>query len=237
MIFQDPLGLSHLLLSSFGTHIKVDHLHRIPKDKTILVVSNHRSFMDAPLLMASLGQPIRFACHHYMSKVPGLREIVEALGCFSLDASNQSQQVFFKQATRFLQSQQLIGIFPEGSQSMVQPTLPHQTETFQRGFAHLAMRSLIPNLAILPVAIVSQKESVYPGIPLPLLHFFDPSEPLFDRLGWHPLIIYQKVKILMGHPFLITPRHQKQYRGSQCKEVVKQLTQYCQAEITHLLNQ
>jgi 1-acyl-sn-glycerol-3-phosphate acyltransferase len=237
MLFQNPLDLSKLLISSFGTHVKVDHLHRIPKDKTILVVSNHRSFMDAPLLMTSLGQPIRFACHHYMSKVPGLREVVEALGCFSLDASNQSQRVLFKEATCFLQSQQFIGIFPEGSQSMVKPTLPHKLESFQRGFAHLAMRSLIPNLAILPVAIVSQKESVYPGIPLPLLHFFDPSEPLFDQLGWHPLIVYHEVKVLMGHPLLITPAYQEQYQGKQGREVVNQLTQYCQAEINHLLSQ
>lgn len=120
---------------------------------------------------------------------------------------------------------------------MVKPTLPHKLESFQRGFAHLAMRSLIPNLAILPVAIVSQKESVYPGIPLPLLHFFDPSEPLFDQLGWHPLIVYHEVKVLMGHPLLITPAYQEQYQGKQGREVVNQLTQYCQAEINHLLSQ
>lgn len=114
MFFQNPLDLSKLLISSFGTHVKVDHLHRIPKDKTILVVSNHRSFMDAPLLMASLGQPIRFACHHYMSKVPGLREVVEALGCFSLDASNQSQRVLFKEATCFYNPSSLLVFFQKG---------------------------------------------------------------------------------------------------------------------------
>jgi 1-acyl-sn-glycerol-3-phosphate acyltransferase len=235
MIFQDPLSFSSLLLDSFGTKFQIAHSSRIPEDKTILVFSNHRSFMDAPLLMASLGQPIRFACHHYMSQVPILREVVQALGCFSMDASNQSQQVFFKQATRLLKSHQVIGIFPEGSQSMVQRTVPYKVEKFHRGFAHLALRSLVPNLAILPVAIVSQKESVYPGIPLPIFHFFDPSEPLFDQMGLHPLVVYHKVKILIGHPYLITSVHQEQYRGKQCRKVVDQLTQYCQGEITHLL--
>jgi 1-acyl-sn-glycerol-3-phosphate acyltransferase len=236
MIFQNPLGFSSLLLDSLGTKFQVAHSNRIPEDKTILVVSNHRSFMDAPLLMASLDKPIRFACHHYMSQVPMLRELVQALGCFAMDASNQSQQVFFKQAARFLKSQQVIGIFPEGSQSMVQQTVPYKVEKFHRGFAHLALRSLVPNLAILPVAIVSQKESVYPGIPLPIFHFFDPSEPLFNQMGLHPLVVYHKVKILIGHPYLITSTHHQQYRGKQCRTVVDRLTQYCQVEITNLLH-
>ncbi|WP_318528530.1 1-acyl-sn-glycerol-3-phosphate acyltransferase [Plectonema radiosum] len=46
---------------------------RIPQDASVLVVSNHRSFMDAPVLMEALSNPIRFACHHYMGQVPIMR--------------------------------------------------------------------------------------------------------------------------------------------------------------------
>jgi 1-acyl-sn-glycerol-3-phosphate acyltransferase len=235
MLWQNPVGFSHLLLSSIGTHINLIYPERIPVGNEILLVSNHRSFLDAPLLMVALDQPIRFACHHYMSQVPILRETVEAFGCFPLEAANQRHQVFFQQASRFLQTSQRVGIFPEGSQPMVQSTPPEKVGAFHRGFAHLALRSPIPKLAVLPVAIASQAESIFPGVPLPLLRFFDPSEPLFETLGWHPLILYHRVQVLIGRPYWITVDEQEKYRGKQGKAVVNDLTHYCQAEIAHLL--
>lgn len=236
MLWQNPLGLSRLLLSSIGTQVDLVYPNRIPEGGAMLVVSNHRSFMDALLLMVALDRPIRFACHHYMSHVPVLRETVEAFGCFPLEDANQRQQNFFRQASRFLGTRQIVGLFPEGGQSMVQPTLPEKVGAFRRGFAHLALRSPIPKLAVLPVAIASHSESIFPGVPLPLLRFFDPSEPLFDQLGWHPLILYHQVQILVGRPYWITPDEQQKYRGKQGKAVVNELTQYCQAEIAHLLD-
>jgi 1-acyl-sn-glycerol-3-phosphate acyltransferase len=237
MFFQDPLGLSHLFLTGIGTQVESIHLDRIPRNESILVVSNHRSFMDAPLLMAVISQSIRFACHHYMSQVPVLRETVQALGCLPLEASPQGQQNFFRQASHLLKIQKTVGIFPEGGQCMVKPTLPSEVAPFQRGFAHLAMRSPVPRLNVLPVAIISQEESIHPGVPLPLLHFFDPSEPLFERMGWHPIVIYHKVKVAIGQPYLITPTQTEQYQGKQGKSIVRELTQYCQAEIAQLLHQ
>jgi 1-acyl-sn-glycerol-3-phosphate acyltransferase len=237
MLWQNPLELSRLFLTKVDTQIDLIYPDRIPDASAMLVVSNHRSFMDAPLLMAALNRPVRFACHHYMSQVPVLRETIQALGCFPLEAANQRQRVFFQQASRFLQTHQLVGIFPEGSQPMVQPGTPNQVGTFQRGFAHLAMRSPIPKLAVLPVAISSCAESIFPGVPLPLLRFFDPSEPLFDQLGWHPLILYHQVQVLVGRPYWITPDEREKYRGKQGKAVVNELTHYCQAEIAHLLHQ
>ncbi len=236
MLWQNPLELSRLLLTSMGTQIDLIYPDRIPDGSAILVVSNHRSFMDSPLLMAALDRPVRFACHHYMSQVPVLREAVEALGCFPLEAANKGQRAFFQQANHFLQTRQIVGIFPEGGQPMVKPTKPNKVGVFQRGFAHLAMRSPIPKLAVLPIAIASIEESIFPGVPFPLLHLFDPSEPLFDQSGWHPLILYHRVKILVGHPRWITPDEQEKYQGKQGKTVVNELTHYCQAEIAHLLN-
>ncbi len=277
MVPQTPLLLSHLLLSSLGTQVSLNYAERIPQDGSLIVVSNHRSFMDAPLLMTVLSQPIRFACHHYMGQVPVLREIVTALGCVPLDSASQKQQ-FLRQASQLLQARQTVGIFPEGAQPMVQQTAPNQVGAFQRGFAHLALRTdkstqpdrpeadgltrsprqnvAVPptqdvavsprhnmavspprNVAILPVAIAAREESVCPAIPLPLLGLFDPSEPLFQQLGWHPLVLYHQVRVLVGRPYWVTPSQRQRYRGKQGKIVVNELTQYCQTEIAHLLDQ
>ncbi|NJO42852.1 MAG: 1-acyl-sn-glycerol-3-phosphate acyltransferase [Cyanobacteria bacterium CRU_2_1] len=230
-----PLIISQQLLTLFGTRTFFYHQDRIPHDGAVLVVSNHRSFMDAFLLMAAIDRPIRFACHHYMGQVPVLRDFVARLGCFPLDAPNQRQQGFFHQATQLLQTRQAVGIFPEGAQPMVQLTSPYETSKFHRGFAHLALRSSVQDLAILPVAIASHSETTSSPFPLKMLSLFDPSEPLFDQSGWHPMVIYQCVNILVGRPIWISPTQRQSYQGKQAKTVVTDLITYCQTEIDDLL--
>ncbi|MCU0545153.1 MAG: 1-acyl-sn-glycerol-3-phosphate acyltransferase [Oscillatoriaceae cyanobacterium Prado104] len=238
MSSESTLLISRCFLAGLGTQMFLYREDRIPQQEPVLVVSNHRSFLDPLLLTAALGRQIRFACHHYMGQVPVVREVVTSFGAFPLEQPEHRQQHFFAQATALLQSSEMVGVFPEGAEPMVKFTSPNTVGKFQRGFAHLALRAPVRDLAVLPVAIASfDEKSVRSGIPLKLLSLFDPSEPLFDRSGWHPLIVYQRVNILIGRPYWITPRQQQLYRGKQAKAVVAELTDHCQGEIAQLLEQ
>jgi len=232
---NSPLLISQQLLAALGTQTFFYYQDRVPQDTSVLVVSNHRSFMDTPLLMAAIDRPIRFACHHYMGQVPVMREFVTRLGCFPLDVPKQRQQSFFHQAGRFLQSGQCVGIFPEGAQPMVQLTQPGKMGDFQRGFAHLALRAPVEALAVLPVAIVPQSETIRSAFPLKLLSWFDPSEPLFKQSGAHPMVIYERVDILVGRPVWISALQRQAFHGKQAKPMVTELTNYCQSEIKDLM--
>ncbi|MEH1840765.1 MAG: 1-acyl-sn-glycerol-3-phosphate acyltransferase [Nostoc sp.] len=235
---NSPLEISRALVAALSTQMFRYYEDRIPQDASVLVVSNHRSFMDALILMAALSSPIRFACHHYMGQVPVMREIVtDQLGCFPLQETQNRQQSFFSQSQLLLQSKQMVGVFPEGTAPMVKFTQPNQVGEFQRGFAHLALRADVQDLAILPIAIASLEEVNTSGFPLRLLSLFDPSEPLFNQAGWHPLVLYRRVAVLIGRPYWITPQHQKKYHGKQARTVVAELTEHCQGEISNLLRQ
>lgn len=246
MSANSPLQISQWFLATLGTRVFRYYEDRVPSDGAVLVVSNHRSFMDAPILMTASKRPIRFACHHYMGQVPVMREIVTGqLGCFPLETPQYRQQSLFTQAIRLFQQRQMVGVFPEGTQSMVQFSQPNQMQEFQRGFAHLALRAVcggvthtpIEDLAILPVAIASLEEVNTSSVPLKLLTLFDPTEPLFNQSGWHPLVIYHRVAVLIGHPVWITPQQRAQYQGKQAKTVVSELTDHCHSEIADLLGQ
>ena len=237
MIFDTSLLISQGLLNTCGTQSLVRHRDRIPHGNAILVISNHRSFLDAPLVMAALGQSVRFACHHYMSQVPVLKDIISAMGCFPLDAPGQRHQTFFQTAIQSLKNNQPVGIFPEGAQPMVQTTQPNELGHFHRGFAHLALRAPVQNLAILPVAISSKEETVTPTVPLQLLSLFDPSEPLFHQAGWHPAVNYRQVTLSIGNPIQITADHRQQYHGRQAGRLAREITQSCYAEISQLLQE
>lgn len=237
MTGQSPLLLSRQLLALAGTRIYSHYQDRIPPNSAVIVVSNHRSFMDAPVLMTMLNRPVRFACHHYMGQVPLLRDLILRLGCFPLDAGEQRQQSFFHQATNLLRTQQAVGIFPEGTEPMVHVTGARQIGEFHRGFAHLALRAPVEHLAVLPVAIVSQQETTEFPVPLKLLSWFDPSEPLFNQAGWHPMVLYQRADVLAGRPLWITDSQRQSYRGKQARTVVTDLIGHCQAEISALQQQ
>jgi 1-acyl-sn-glycerol-3-phosphate acyltransferase len=235
-----PVPLAESLLSLLGTQVSVRYQERIPASGPVLLVSNHRSFLDAPLLMTAMGRQIRFACHHYMGQVPGLRELVTALGCFPLDEPQRRSRSFFKQATQFLQQGDVVGIFPEGTPSMVRLHPSDHLWHFQQGFAHLAARLDVPGFAILPVAIAPIAESLLPSMPMLPFRWLDPQEPLFAESDWHPMVMYQDVRVLFDQPLWLVQGQitAKIARGS-CKRShwIKALSSSCQQEIQLLLHQ
>ncbi|MFN9643615.1 MAG: lysophospholipid acyltransferase family protein [Cyanobacteriota bacterium] len=232
-----PLHLSRSLLDVTGVSMSLQHIERIPIRNKLLLVSNHRSLLDAPLLMTAIGRPVRFVCHYYMSQVPLLQQAIALMGAFPLEADQQRQTSFFRQSIRFLQTNQVVGVFPEGADPMVKVNAPHQLSPFHRGFAHLALRAPVDGLAILPIAIASREEKQGKLAPLALFRRFDPSEALFQRDGWHSAILYRHVDVLFGHPLLIDAGWKSRYCGSGGAAVARELTQACWAQIADMLTQ
>ncbi len=88
MSVNSPLDISRLFLATISTNMFRYYEDRIPQDASVLVVSNHRSFMDAPVLVEALSSPIRFASHHYMGQVPIMRSYCHGtIGLLSLRKS------------------------------------------------------------------------------------------------------------------------------------------------------
>ena len=229
------LALSRRLLTLAGSQVIIHHQERIPSEGGLVVIGNHRSVLDVPLLLTAIDRPIRFACHHFMGQVFGIKQIVTALGCFPLDPPGQRPQSFFQQGRQLLLAGESVGIFPEGAQPMIQPVPPQQVGHFQRGFVHLALQSSVQQLAILPVAITATQETTIPVAPFKLFQWLAPSEPGFKRSGWHPAVYYHQVHVTIGHPLWITNHHREQYHGQGSKALVKRLTYTCRTNISDLL--
>ena len=237
MLSFTPRLIAQSLISAVNLDLTQTNRNRIPQDIPTIVVSNHRSFLDAPILIKIIPNTLRIACHHYMGQTPVVREIVDSLGCFPLGSANQRQQQFFTQANHLLTTRQWVGLFPEGTKPMIEPTAPHEINSFHRGFAHLAWKTPVTSLAVLPIAIASLSETNYPSIPIQWLKQFDRDEPFFQRQGLHPMLVYHRVHVLFGRPYLIGQTQKREYKGKQAKKLAQDLTFYCQDEITELLKQ
>lgn len=221
------------LLGGLGLSVTVEHLDRLPKSGPLIIVCNHRSFLDPFLLTSFLNTPINFVCHRFMGNVPILREVLQTCGGFPLSNDDWYSDLF-KNATDLLDRGKTVGIFPEGVAPMLNPPRPKELRTLYRGFAHLALQTTMPNLQILPVAICSKSEWQCPAVPLSLLRQFDPLEPLFKQDGWHPAVMYQNVAIRLGEPFMMD-QYRDRYRGRQASMVVRDLTAILSKQVSELL--
>ncbi|MFH7243938.1 MAG: lysophospholipid acyltransferase family protein [Spirulina sp.] len=229
-----PLALATGLLGLSGVSVTVTGQDRIPPLPLVLV-SNHRSIMDALLLMQAVNRPVRFACHHYMGQVPGLREVVQALGCLPLDPPGRGQRAFFRRALHTLGQGESVGIFPEGAAPMVQSTTPQHLGPFHRGFAHLALRAPVEELVIVPVAIASRQEWNNAVMPLRWLSWFDATEPLFQQPGLHPAVVYRRVDLRIGRPIRVNAALRGYYRRKGHDAFMADITHGCHEEIATLL--
>ncbi len=197
------MGLAQILLALCGTQVWVRGREHLPAGAAV-IVSNHRSPLDAPILIQALNRPIRFACHYYLTQVPGLREITLGLGCIPLSQGRRNQVRFFRKAESHLRHQECIGLFPEGADRIARPSSAVEIGAFQSGFAHLALRSQVDPLPIVPVVIRVDEEWTAPAVPLRFFRWFDDSEPLFQRLGDHPVVIYRTVSVIIAPPLWIS---------------------------------
>ncbi len=229
--------LAKLMLKFFNVETSIQHAERIPLDNRVIVISNHRSFLDAALLLEAMPYSLRIACHHYMGQTLGLKQITSLLNCFPLGSKNQGQEQLFRTAQQLSDNHQWIGLFPEGALPMVEPPSCNQVGNFQRGFAHLAYRLQADNVTILPIAIASLAETKYDTFPIKWLTKLDSSETIFQREGLHPVILYHHVKLLIGNPQHLTLEQKQKYQGKQAKKLVNNLTHYCQQQIAELLRE
>jgi 1-acyl-sn-glycerol-3-phosphate acyltransferase len=235
MTLLTPLSASRLILDTTRTGLVTVGQENLPDRGVAIVVSNHRSFLDAPILIQCLGRTVHIACHHYMGKTPLLRELVNELGCFPFDVPEKRHATFFDRATDYLKAGRWIGLFPEGGSPMIHLTGPQEMGEFQRGFAHLALRCPIEEISVLPIALISESETVFTPFPVRFLRLFDRSEPLFDRDDWHPVVVYHRVKACIGRPYRIGAFDRQEYQGKQGKRAVNRLLAHCRDEITDLL--
>jgi 1-acyl-sn-glycerol-3-phosphate acyltransferase len=228
-----PILLSRSIIDLLGVRLHLRGTEHIPQKGPCLVVSNHRSVIDMFLILAGLGHPIRFICHPFLARVPGVNTLIRQAGGIHLGYGKYSQ--FFEQTSAYLNQEAWLGIFPEGGKPMTQRQSPDKLYPFQRGAAHLAFRSKQEDLCILPVALRSLRELSGDLVPMQFFSLLDPQEPLFKESGWHPYVVYREVELVIGDPRYLSLEEQWNYHHGKARSVSLTLTQELETTILGLL--
>ena len=178
-----------------GAKIDIIGLENIPKDKTILFVSNHQSDFDIPLLMSCLDVPKGFIAKKELESWPIINTWMKHLNCIFMDRTSLRKSAqSIVEGIKILKSGYSMVIFPEGTRSKGKPI-----EEFKSGSFKLAIKS---KCTIIPLTIngtyklLEQNNNMIKSAPVELVIHpaIDVSTLSDEELEELPQTVYNIVK-------------------------------------------
>ena len=151
----------------FIMRVEVKGMENIPESGSLVVMSNHVSFQDPPLIGAIMPRKIHYMAKAELFKNKFIGAIFKKLGAFPLKRGTGDSRAFRK-AIKILKNDEVLGIFPEGTRYPEgSPGEPHS------GSVMIAIMAKSP---ILPIAIKNIKRKGRPkviiGEPLVLEEYY-----------------------------------------------------------------
>ncbi|HEW91996.1 MAG TPA: 1-acyl-sn-glycerol-3-phosphate acyltransferase [Thermotogaceae bacterium] len=157
--------------------VEVEGMENIPKDSNFLIIANHQSLLDIPLLLAYIDPTLAFIAKKEVSKIPMIGSFVKEMGGVLLDRSDIKKAVAaLMEVMKGLREGRSFVLFPEGTRSA-----DGNLREFRKGSLKIALRTKVK---ILPVVIdgtinVTPKGSIFirPNkVKLKILEPLDPSK-------------------------------------------------------------
>jgi len=155
-----------------GCPVRIEGLERIDLQRRFIVMVNHQSALDIPLLIGAMPAEWQtiFWAKQSLFRIPVLGWAMRALGHMPIDRINRrTASKMLLESTERVARQRSVLVFPEETYSREQGLLP-----FQRGGFILALKTGLP---ILPVGVAGTREALPPG------HRVITPTPLTVRFG------------------------------------------------------
>jgi 1-acyl-sn-glycerol-3-phosphate acyltransferase len=122
---------------------------RVPREGGLLLVCNHISLADPPLLGTVMLRPVEFMTMAEMFRKPWLAKLLRTIGCFPVDRSRADSGAA-REAIRRLRAGRCLAIFPEGGIRVGEKSVLGGNPEFKPGAGSIA---LLGEAAILPVIV------------------------------------------------------------------------------------
>ncbi len=143
------------ILFIVGIDLQVKGIENIDHTKNYIIMSNHTSYLDVPILLCAYPKNIYFIAKRELLRIPFFGWMMWLLGMIFIDRSNPKRSIrSMKIAANKLKEGKNVLVFPEGTFDDEGKLLP-----FKKGTFHIAVKS---KMTILPVAIIGGNK-IWPG--------------------------------------------------------------------------
>lgn len=150
----------------------VEGRERVPQSGGVLLVANHASYLDPPLLGSAATRPVHFMAKAELFEMPFLSWALPRVHAFPVRRGEADRNAI-RTAIELLSQGRAVAIFPEGTRTHTGEMLPPQ-----RGAGLIALRAGVP---IVPVALIGTFKPVrvakgIPRISRLVVRFGDPFD-------------------------------------------------------------
>ena len=171
-----------------GSKLRTVGVEHIPAH-TAVYAANHTSYMDTPVVFASLPFQFRILAKKELWSLPFIGWYLDRSGQIPIDTANPRTTLSsFAAGVRTLREGLNVFVFPEGGR-----TQTGEMQPFLNGAAFLAIRAQVP---LVPIALVG----VYDLLPIHTQHFY----PAPDGAP---------IKLVFGEPIPTAGRHLRESEG------------------------
>lgn len=142
---------------------------RVPRQGSLIIVSNHASYLDPPLLSNAVCRPVAFMAKEELFQVPVLKQIIQLYGAYPVKRGSSDRSALRATETALAQGW-AVGIFLNGTRTP-DGRIPHP----HLGAALIAARTQTP---LLPVALWGTEKVLPKGSKWPKFFY-----PISVRIG------------------------------------------------------
>ena len=140
----------------------------VPKSGPLVVVSNHASYFDPPILSNCMARPVAFMAKEELFRIPVFKQAIELYGAYPVNR-NAAYSSAIRNAVSHLKQGWAVGIFLEGTR-----TPDEKIHKPKLGAATIAALGKAP---LLPVSLWGTRRILSPSSKLPR------SVPIVVRIG------------------------------------------------------
>jgi 1-acyl-sn-glycerol-3-phosphate acyltransferase len=159
-----------IIAPTFNTYFRgrIYGLEKIPQTGPGIIVSNHASYFDPPILGAAMGRPVAFMAKEELFEIPVLKEGIRLYGAYPVKRASADRSAI-KAATEMLKQGWLAGLFLEGTR-----TPDGRIHEPKLGAALIAAKNQVP---LIPVCLWGTEKILVKGKKFPQ------PVPLTVRIG------------------------------------------------------